>query len=99
MQICLVTPFLCVLLVCAYTVYTHTEQLLDVGYCVLFSSDCGSFYAEDIFQFEVPGIVSILTYTAIEGLLLLLLVIIIEVRMYILNICITTHSTIVSGSI
>ena len=46
---------------------------------VKFSSFCNGLYVEDLYQFERPGIGSILTYSAIEGVLLLLLVVTIEV--------------------
>ena len=42
--------------------------------------DCDGFYAENIFQFDRPGVGAILTYDFIEGLILVLLVVVIEVR-------------------
>ena len=50
---------------------------------------------EDLFQFDRPGIGSILTYCAIEGVLLLLLVVTIEVRTY--TVC--THHTNINSCI
>ena len=46
-------------------------------------SVCNGLYVENIFQFDRPGIGSVLTYTAIEGLVLLFLVVTIEVHMYV----------------
>lgn len=36
-------------------------------------------FAENIFQFDRPGIGSVLTYTAVEGVVLLLFVVLVEV--------------------
>ena len=45
-------------------------------------SICEGLYVEDLFQFDRPGIGSTLMYSAIEGVLLLFLVVAIEVCSY-----------------
>ena len=57
-------------------------KITHVQFC---PSICEGLYVEDLFQFDRPGIGSTLMYSAIEGVLLLFLVVAIEVRSYVVK--------------
>ena len=53
-------------------------------------SDCKGVYVENLYQFDRPGIGATLTYTGIEGLLLIFLVVLVEVCTYVCT-CMCTY--------
>jgi len=58
---------------------TPTSRMVTLSHSPTHRSNCENVYSRNIYQFERPGIGAFLTYSGIEGLLLILILGLIEV--------------------